>query len=474
MALGTTTIEQKPVADSAKVPAITNWTPVLPYTVKQTSISALYYFKFILEIRIDDGSGELLGKIKQRHNGYSTVLNVYTVFDVSEIINSQLQATYADQNSTTDSIHTLGKNVTTKPFSVNSNQLKYIYVKAYQQYSESINSSPTADSSESESSSKYYIAASLPLETPRTAGEYFQGTTFQTYQTKTITSLFLSDVEDSVAPYNLGSVKRNYVQETDYHTVAFLNGEDDFDSDIITFQISYYDADNSQIGTHAYMTNSDTYGGAIPSTIGGEVDANSKRLIYCGVGPGNLEALTDPSSPNPSNFTGWAYYTVRGVSSLIGGRTDHYFFIKQDGSCKGFKVRRLAWRNSLGCWDYFNFKMKSTQSIKVKRNSYSQMPGEFNSTEYSYNNFDRGIKTRTVEAQLIETLNTDFITEEDGQLLEKLIVSNDVFIIENDDTTYTVPVVISDVNYIRKTVANNKLIKYTIKIEYANPLNTNS
>ena len=60
MALGTITLPQRPVESAAKVPAITNWTPVLPQTAKQTSITDLFYFKFILEIRIDDGSGELL------------------------------------------------------------------------------------------------------------------------------------------------------------------------------------------------------------------------------------------------------------------------------------------------------------------------------------------------------------------------------------------------------------------------------
>ena len=53
-------------------------------------------------------------------------------------------------------------------------------------------------------------------------------------------------------------------------------------------------------------------------------------------------------------------------------------------------------------------------------------------------------------------------------------MSTNVNIIENSDTTFTVPVIISDTSFIKKTVANDKLIQYTINIEYANPLNTNS
>jgi len=54
-------------------------------------------------------------------------------------------------------------------------------------------------------------------------------------------------------------------------------------------------------------------------------------------------------------------------------------------------------------------------------------------------------------------------------------MSTDVFIIENADTTYTVPVLVTNKNIVRKTSANDGIkIKYTINIEYANPLNTNN
>ena len=477
MALGNISLPQKPVASASKVPAITNWTPVLPYTVKQTSISALYYFKFILEIRIDDGSGELLGKIKQRHNGYATVTDVHTVFNVAEIINSQLEATYADQNSTADSIHTLGKNVAAKIFSHNYNQLKYIYVKAYQQYSSTINGVPLEDAAENATDSLYYISASFPLETARTAGEFFQGTTFQVFQTKDVNGRFLSDVQQSSGDVVKTSVYRNYIQDTDYHTVAFLNSETDFDSDIDIIEINYYDSSSVQIGSAQNITNANSTGGANPASAGGEADTVAEKLLYFGCGPANLQAQSINTSARPSAFTDWSYYTIQGKddTGTPAASTALYYFIKQDTSCKGFKVRRLGWRNSVGCWDYFNFKMKSTQSVEVKRDSYSKMLGEFNSTEYGYNNFDRGVKNRNVEARLTEVLNTDFITEQDAQLLEKLIISDDVFIIENTDTDYTVPVIIRDSSFVRKTVANDGVrMQYTIQIEYANPLNTNS
>ena len=46
--------------------------------------------------------------------------------------------------------------------------------------------------------------------------------------------------------------------------------------------------------------------------------------------------------------------------------------------------------------------------------------------------------------------------------------------VQNSDTTYTQPVMITDTSFIKKTVANDKMIQYSIKIEYSNPVNTNS
>ena len=75
---------------------------------------------------------------------------------------------------------------------------------------------------------------------------------------------------------------------------------------------------------------------------------------------------------------------------------------------------------------------------------------------------------------LKETLNTDYITEADANLLEKLIITQNVFVVENADTSTTEPVIITSSSHIRKTIVNDSLIQYTIEIEYANERNTNS
>jgi len=482
MALGTISFEQEPIGDSTTLPVITNWNPIIPYAVKQTDISGLFYFKFILEIRMDTSGGTIIGKLKQRKNGSTSgTSNVAAIFDVKEIINSQIKDTIADQNDETKPLHLLGANVVAKPFSINKNQVKTIYVKAYQSFSSSATASPSEDTSTTVNDTKRYIQASLPLETTRGTTD-FQDTAFDTYSLNGPTKKLLSDAPTYLDVLPNSSVIRNKVRTTDYHTVGFLNGQTDFNSSARMFRISYYDGANALIGSAQLIENSAAHGGSKPETSGGEVNEDSERIIYFGCGPANLEASTvTPSGGSsgdaqPSNFSNWAYYTVQAANNAGSSNlSQKYYFILDDDNCKGFKIRRLAWINSKGCWDYYNFKMKSIQTVGIKRNNYETMLGDYNSATYSYNNFDRGKRTRKTEARMKETLNTDFISESEAGFLQNLMVSTNVYVIENDYTDFTVPVMVSNSSFVKKTLANNKLkIQYSVNIEYANPINTNS
>jgi hypothetical protein len=479
---------QEPINTTARSPVITNWNPVIGYMLyRSTSIASLFYYKLVLEVYTGTSAvaANLIAKIKQRRNGYSDDVSnnkARAFFDLRDIANSVLVDTVFDQNETGvpfNSIHTLGLNQTDSIYSLNGDrntgetQIVSLYVVGYENFSSAANISPTDDDDHAVNDTLYYLQASLPLFTPRsTDGDYIQSDAFNVFNSNSVTDRFLSDLETSAGDYNLSGYL-NYIQDTDYHTVAFLNDTTNFLSDIHNMEITYYDNSGAEIGS-GKLGNTDANGG-LPPDDGGLAD--NSRLLYFGCGAANLEAQAITSAAKPSNNSGWAYYTVQGLDDTAPtpvAKTALYYFIKQDGSCKGFKVRRLGWRNSLGSYDYFNFKMKSTQTINVERNNYSSMLGTFNKSKWRYNDTQRGKKTRQTTATLKEIIQTDWITEQDANLLEKLIMSTDVYIIENADTDYTQGVMVTDSSFVRKTSANDKLIKYTINIEYANPVNTNS
>jgi hypothetical protein len=473
MAIGTISFQQVPVLDSAKRPAITNWTPIVPYSVRQTDISGLFYFKFILEVRITDASGTLLGKIKQKKSPAVTgTTNVTATFDLRDIVNTQLETQMADYDDTAKSIHTLGVNNIEKPFSQNTSQLLAIYVKAYQEYSSSATASPTVNASENDTSTLYYIPASLDLNADRSTTN-FQGTGIEGYKLKDVSKRVFSDVASSYNSLVGITGYHNILRSTDYHTVGFLNGQTDFESLGWYWKVEYFNASGT-MGS-AELINDNSAGGAKPNTTGGEVNTDNERLIYLGCGAANLEAQ-DITAARPSAFSGWTYYTIQALDGSSGSvKSALYYFVRNDDNCKGFDIRRLGWRNSFGCWDYFNFTKKSTQTLKINRDNYQTMIGNFSDAIYSYNNFEGGKKVSRTSAVLSETLNTDWITEGEAILLENLMKATKVQIIANDYTTYTVPVLIKDSSFVKKTDVNDRLkIQYTIQIEYANPINTNS
>ena len=112
MALGNISFVQEPINTTSKAPVITNWTPLIGYMVYQDDISGLFYFKLILEVRIDDASGKLIGKIKQRRNGYSVDIannDARAFFDLRDIVNNVLTPTVFDQNDSGQPFRTIHK-----------------------------------------------------------------------------------------------------------------------------------------------------------------------------------------------------------------------------------------------------------------------------------------------------------------------------------------------------------------------------
>ena len=507
MSTNNLSIVQRPVKAADKVPVITNWNPMVGYMIyKDQNIASLFYYKIGLQIYLgSSASGTLLGILKQRRNGYSVDVaagKARAFFDIKDIVNSQLVNTLYDQNLTGSpfsTIHKLGANtyedgggsVDYRIFSTNGSssqsktQLAQIYIRVIDCYATSANaatvcytpSTPVEDTA-------FYMQSSLDLFRSRSATasgvdtDYLQGIAFQTFCLNSGTKRFLSDNPRVAGTYfanSAGNKMVNNILEGDYHTIAFLNGETDFNSKPERFYIRYYNSAGGVINT-SYLVNQEADGGAKPLTSGGEVSEDKERLLYFGCGAANLEGFDNGGSNlhKPSNNAGWVNYTIQATDASATPMSEEIVFVKQDASCKGYPTRRLAWRNSLGTYDYLNFTLKSTQTIDIERNKYAKMIGVFNKSKYRYSDWDKGQAIRQTTAKQKETLNTDYILEEQAILIEKLLMSTDVYIVQNADTQLTQSVVITDSSYIKKTVVNDKLIQYSISIEYSNELNTNS
>ena len=214
---------------------------------------------------------------------------------------------------------------------------------------------------------------------------------------------------------------------------------------------------------------------------GNAKDANVHFQFY-GCGPANQRNALEGVGLFPAN---WDYYTIQAYDSTT-VKSKLYEFHKQDEDCKGYETIRLTWLNRWGGWDYYNFTKKSTKTTNIKPVHYNQYGGTWNESHYTIHGWKGGKRVLNNLANEEITINTDWITEDIALWLEQLFVSNDVFILKEDDYNATVgglnndfpnlgttaytqkylePVIVKSTTNITKTKANDKLIQFSLDLE---------
>ena len=270
-----------------------------------------------------------------------------------------------------------------------------------------------------------------------------------------------------------------YARPTDYGTIPFLNftGEGTFAQtlpigiDYIVYE--FYEADGSLIGFTS-----------VDNTVGtGGIDIASQQMMkdfaqtyimYAAMAPANLRQY---SATIDAWFTAGtvAYYKIK----LRNDEGDYSTIYTVNIICpneRGYEGIRLTWLNQWGTWDYYTFNMKSTRTTSTKRIPYQQQGGTWNESRFKISGWKGGKKNFRVNSTEKIKLNTDFVTEAEGVWFEELINSPEVYIVNEYDATevspydtitnkYVEPVVLTTSNYVKKTIANDKLMQYTFEIE---------
>ena len=483
----------------------------LVYVVKESdgAITGAAKFRYIVQVQISQtntGALATIAKLKIHKNQAGV-----GIVDVHKIVRTYLETQQRDENSTTNSIHSLGINVVAKPFSTNVSQAVAIKILGGYEKATSQTAAPVEELSPTGTFASN-IAVGIPATTPFT---------------KTATNVGGLDVESTNFPLtyfiNDTTNEDDYGFLTNSPTVQFVRGSstsaDNLDRMTICFKqgnnasssiitvgekikyiaIQYFNSAGTLIAgttgsaTTHLLPNSNTSGGA-SAAQSTTVDA---AILYFGCGTKNLEtqsianvidsegATVTGVNARPSNFSNWAYYRIFGsTSSDIANRCTKYYNFYRYGasrtgiddrhqSCTRYDNIRLAWRNRLGAWDYMNFRNKSIESVDITSEEMESVSGTWDSATFSYNNWDRGKETLFTEATRKLVINSDYLNEDEAVWLEELFTSTDIQIIDDNGTIY--PVIITNKTYTKKTSVNDKIkIQYTINLEYANKVRTNS
>ena len=296
-------------------------------------------------------------------------------------------------------------------------------------------------------------------------------------------NLELFQLTDSDSKFLSNAPTTQYARLTDYGTLPFLNYSPDpttgLPVKVQSIKLTYYNSSDVQIGTET-VTSSNGTGGS--SALG---DTNT-LLSYFGAFPGNLRrnGLSTFAALVTAGTIDGGYYTLHadiGTSfSVIGSLTYRINIICPNE--RGYEGIRLTWLNQWGTWDYYTFNKKSTRTLTTNRTSYTQLGGTWNESTFRIADYKGGKKNFRVNSTEKIKLNTGFVTEAEGVWFEELINSTEVYIVNgfSTDTANTItnkyidPVVLTTSSYVKKTIANDKVMQYTIEIEKSKMQRTQS
>tara|TARA_R110002020_G_scaffold240290_4_gene453058 strand:+ start:772 stop:2247 length:1476 start_codon:yes stop_codon:yes gene_type:complete len=273
----------------------------------------------------------------------------------------------------------------------------------------------------------------------------------------------------------------------DYGTVAFFNGLDVDDYSFETFtsgapsqslnyiQYTWYNAGGLDGTVDIYnRQSSGGWNGASPD-LNVVIEAKC-RYLFAGVFPANVRAAD--STFQTALTTDMEYYTFQAFSNTNVAKSSLYR-VNIIHDCR-YEPIRLAWLNKHGAWDYYTFNKKSVRTLNSNRTNYQKLDGTWNESNFNVNKNQGGIKSFKVKTKEAIRINTDFIKEETAGWLEQLMTTKEVFILKDYFTggglevirKFNEPAVIKTTSFIKKTVANDKLIQYTFEIEKAFEIKT--
>lgn len=128
-----------------------------------------------------------------------------------------------------------------------------------------------------------------------------------------------------------------------------------------------------------------------------------------------------------------------------------------------FEPYRIIFYNKYGALQDVWATKKSTLSTSVTDESYNANVMDFSSSP-AYSIYKHTKKRFNVKANQSIALNTDFIVEDLNNPIEQMLMSEQIWI---ENANETIPVVLKSKSLTKKTSVNDKLIQYSFEFDYA-------
>jgi hypothetical protein len=459
-----TIITQKPLDNGEPMPVGQD----IIFTVSNNLVNTYFNVSFTAEVFISQTppnlnlSTDLIGTFKTTPNTVGVGM-----FDFSSVVENHVKSDNVVGNISQykltffnappfPPLHIVDK------FSANTNSMRYLVIKFNMQGSTTQTGIPEVIPNQNENSVQYRIFNGYVKHTDKL---YILGDDFG-----------FPVNQFSPAPIMLGGPTNSFLTNApttqyanleDYGTVGVLPPQHlpNFDTVIFT----YYNSTGSLLGSESispFLTTSTDL---------------AFHLIYFGCYPANLQNYS-------TMFQGFVtagtiqggYYTFEARNISNNPLSKLYTINVNCPDLKNYEPIRLTWLNQWGAWDYYTFTKKSSRTLSTKGSTYTQLEGTWNGKAFRLDGYRGGKKAFRVNATEKIKMNTDFVSEADGEWFEELINSPEVYMLEGFQTditfamlnTYVTPVRLMTSSYTRKTIANDKLMQYTFEVEKSKTFRT--
>ena len=132
--------------------------------------------------------------------------------------------------------------------------------------------------------------------------------------------------------------------------------------------------------------------------------------------------------------------------------------------CSKYDPIKLTYYNKFGALQDLFFFAKSISELSVKEDDYKTSALNFGATPPSYDTAKHQYKTFNKQGKEKITINTGLVGEEYNDPMTDLMLSEKVWMTK-DGTLY--PVKVDSSSFEERTSLNDKIINYTVELEYA-------
>lgn len=230
--------------------------------------------------------------------------------------------------------------------------------------------------------------------------------------------------------------------------------------------VSTTSIDNLRVFTY---NSSDTLIGNYNIANSYNTSADANRLLSIGVGPHNLNntataSITTVSGVLPIINGTVSRYEVRAHNTSNGNISGDYNF-NVIAPCTLYETFRLIFLDKFGSLLNINFNKVSKNTVRMSKTNYKQNHGSYNvaSNTWGYNSFDRG--TTNLDNEITERfkLNSDWVSEFQGDLISQMLQSPEVYHL--DEAGQLIAINITTSSYEKKKTINEMIFRYTIDFE---------